>query len=327
MRDINIKMPSIQIKTTNAKKVPSPLPTAKNIIKYKDLLEGIGHQVITKIMLPINYGYSVGLPGKGSSNLHHTLPHTQHAHAHAHAHSHAFRSENHAHAQASPGLKQLTGAITLLYIVIICIICLGMGLVYLIWPEEHSLLRRMMLTALPFMVCFTLSILLCYIYLNRTSFCLSFNSVKSSMVERVRQQISKGQKGLSPGLRKMTRSNNYDPGQQVSSASSSNHGDHQAVEISGFSRTTSKEEGNNSSSTYGSSNTHSQSSFERSFDDNLYRYQNEGYVAGQYNRDIVNVPMWKEPDYTALEDDQANSYKNVGRPMDPRSLEFLKYKD
>jgi len=377
-------MPTIQIKPTNPKKVPSPLPTSKNIIKYKDLLEGIGHQVIAKIMVPINnnnlisFNKNTHTPGAQYNYRAGTSYHSQHTHA-------------------TPGLKQLTGFITLLYVVIILIICFGMSLVYLIWPEEHSLLRRMMLTALPFMVFFTLSILFCYIYLNRSSFCSNLSNMSNSCFTGVRnfsQNCSFGFNQPPQGLgslgsnfnRKATRSNQpyekystvnvqYDNNtcrerQPVSSSNSSNNGDvnvcarsdrthksknlinHSQVNINidenlkTPSRTTSIDldrhdrhtngsninglNNNNNSSTYGSSHTHSQSSFERSFDENMYRYQNDGghrndYVTGQYNNNIVNVPMWQEPDYRELEDDKANSYKNVSRVQ--ANLEFLKYKD
>lgn len=139
-------MPSIHIKSTH-KKLSSPLPPSKTIIKYKDLLEGIGHQVLNKIVQA------------GNTNNH----------------NYNFFTSSH-NTMINPRFKQITGAITLLYTLIIFIICFGMLIIYLLFPEESNLIRKMMLTALPFMVVFTFSILLCYLYLNRFNLTGSSNS-------------------------------------------------------------------------------------------------------------------------------------------------------
>merc|ERR1712110_1094098 len=52
----------------------------------------------------------------------------------------------------------------------------------MIWPDEENILKRLMLTALPFMLIFTLSILICYFYINRKSFCFNLqNSTVNNM--------------------------------------------------------------------------------------------------------------------------------------------------
>jgi hypothetical protein len=70
-----------------------------------------------------------------------------------------------------------------------------------------------------------------------------------------------------------------------------------------------------------SPNTNSSTSFDRSFDESFYK--------SGYNRNIVDVPMWQEPDYTELADSNPINYQESRSKQEALSstLEFLKYKD
>jgi hypothetical protein len=135
----------------------SPTNKKANImLKYKDLFEGIGHQIVLRMMTPIN---------KMSSEKGKTATY--------HPHSNTLYS-------ASAGFKQITGLVAIAYVLLILGLFASMGLVYLIWPEEQALLTRILLTVVPFMLIFS-ALLLCFcLYLNGAPCLTQFSSFTQS---------------------------------------------------------------------------------------------------------------------------------------------------
>jgi len=285
-------MPSIEIKKSKVK-LSSPLPPSKTLIKYKDLLEGIGHQVISKIIQPTVYHYNYS----GNSN-------------------------------PSPTLKQLTGAVTLLYTLVILVISFGMFLVYMIWPDEENILKKLMLTALPFMLIFTLSILICYFYINRKSFCFNLQNSTNNMSSffNISNKFNDTESS--------NRSHN-------TSGSSENNNNHVITSNSQTSiniyHDTGIHTGINHRTTSSDSACNNPNTFERAFDESLYRYENGQLPYNGHhhihnplkNPNIVNVPMWQAPDISDMKDKQTTDYQRMAAEQKQLSstLEFLKYKD
>jgi len=292
-------------------------------IKYKHLLEGIGHQVILKIISPLKHRSTSG--------------------------SGVYTYNNPRNDQASSRLKQLIGLITLFYTSIILTICFGMGLVYLIWPEEQHLIVKLMLTALPVMVVFTFCILICYIYLNRRYFwakssfaikkshnnkypvsssssCSSANNFESSMANKVTSMkdnnavLSINDNNSRNGIYTPNSTKKYmNYNKQYSSNNFNNQVQHN---INIASSTT--------SSTY--SNTNSAHSFERNNFDDRYHHQIYPEVDNlnhkSYNPHIVDIPNWVQQDTKDMED-PPKDYLNITRTQERLSsqMKFLQHVD
>lgn len=128
------------------------------INKYKDLFEGIGHQLVVRIMSPSRRTASGNTTGLPNFTYYHSSNITQ----------------------ATAGFKQITGCVTITYMFTVACLVACLGLVWLIWPDERELLTSIVLTIVPCMIIFTACLLGCCVYLNRRHLLLFTGSLSRS---------------------------------------------------------------------------------------------------------------------------------------------------
>lgn len=224
-----------------------------------------------------------------------------------------------------------------------------MFLIYLIWPEEENILKKLMMTALPFMLVFTMAILICYFYINRKWFCFSlqnnqsissmnsmfynisskFNEMESSNnvhVNRSQNTSGSSSENCSNSHLKINNNNVITSTSQTSINIYQDSGIHTGISH----RTISSDSTGNAvahNQKVNNINSHSvmnnNNSFNRAFDQNMYRYEN----GGQYNPNIVKVPMWQAPDISDMKDKVDYQRMAAEQKQLSSTLEFLKYKD
>lgn len=134
---------------------------SKLLTQYKDLFEGIGHQIFVKIILPIQKSKNYN---SNSFSLQCDLVSTR--------------------------AKQIVGVITLLYTLAISILIFGSISIYMFSQENNNLLQKVTYLALPFMTVFTTCLLLCCCYVNKRKICLSKAKFPATAHSKLASSIS-----------------------------------------------------------------------------------------------------------------------------------------